>query len=117
VASIEEARLAYTQGDLRKGLAKYHDDPDSAFFGWNGIWLDPAFRGWRIDEEIASIGCPLLAIQGLDDVYGTLEQIRGIARRVPQTQLLELPACGHSPHRDKPVAVIAAVQRFIGAAA
>lgn len=35
-------------------------------------------------------------MQGLDDEYGTLEQIRGIARRVPQTRLLELPDCGHS---------------------
>jgi len=113
VTSIEQVRLAYEHGELRKGLAKYHDNPDSAFFGWNRIWLDPAFRHWSIEGEIATITCPLLAMQGLDDVYGTLEQIRGIARRVPQTQLLELPACGHSPHRDQPEAVIGAVQGFI----
>ncbi len=113
VASIAQARMAYLQGDLRRSLAKYHDDPDSAFWGWNGIWLDPAFRSWNIDDEIAAIGCPVLAIQGLDDVYGTLEQIHGIARRVPQTQLLELPACGHSPHRDQPQAVIDAVAAFM----
>ena len=113
VASIDMARTAYLGGDLKRGLAKYHDDPDSAFWGWNEVWLDPAFRGWTIEDEIAPIGCPLLAIQGLDDVYGTLEQIRGIARRVPQTQLLELPACGHSPHRDQPQAVIDAVVAFM----
>jgi pimeloyl-ACP methyl ester carboxylesterase len=62
---------------------------------------------------IASISCPLLAVQGLDDEYGTLEQIRGIARRLPQTELLELPNCGHSPHRDQPEALIAAVTAFI----
>ena len=60
--------------------------------------------------EIASIRCPLLAVQGLDDEYGTLEQIRGIARRVPHTELLELPDCGHSPHRDQPERLIAAVR-------
>ncbi|MFY9511945.1 MAG: alpha/beta hydrolase [Rubrivivax sp.] len=113
VASIEAARSAYEQGELKKGLARYHDDVDSAFWGWNRIWLDPAFRSWRIDGEISAIRCPLLAIQGLDDVYGTLEQIRGIARQVPGTQLLELPACGHSPHRDQPEAVIAAVRGFM----
>ncbi|MFM8631990.1 MAG: alpha/beta fold hydrolase, partial [Betaproteobacteria bacterium] len=53
--------------------------------------------------------CPLLAVQGLNDDYGSLEQIRGIARRLPQTQLLELANCGHSPHRDQPRALIKAV--------
>lgn len=113
VASIEKARDAYRDTDLRAKLARYHDDPDSAFHGWNGIWLDPAFRSWTIEEEICAIRCPLLAVQGLDDEYGTLEQIRGIARRVPQAQLLELPACGHSPHRDQPEALVAATRDFL----
>ena len=114
VRSIEKARDAYRQTDLPQKLARYHDDPDSAFWGWNDIWLAPAFRDWSIEDEIAAIRCPLLAIQGLDDEYGTLEQIRGIARRVPQAQLLEIPACGHSPHKDQPEVVIAAVKEFIG---
>ncbi len=113
VASIEKARIAYETTDLKQRLAKYHDDPDSAFHGWNRIWLHPPFRQWRIDDEIAAIGCPLLAVQGLDDEYGTLEQIRGIARRVPQTQLLELADCGHSPHKDQPETLIDVSARFI----
>ena len=114
VASIAQARDAYLGTDLRQRLARYHDDPDSAFWGWNDIWLHPPFRRWSIREEIGTIACPLLAIQGLDDEYGTLEQIRGIAQVVPQTRLLELPACAHSPHRDQPEAVISAVREFVG---
>ena len=113
VASIAQARQAYLDTDLRARLARHHDDPDSAFWGWNDIWLHPPFRTWTIESEIAAITGPLLAVQGLDDEYGTLEQIRGIARRVPQTQRLELPACGHSPHRDQPEALIAAATAFI----
>ena len=115
VVSIEKARSAYEQTDLRQRLARHHDDPDSAFWGWNGIWLDPAFRAWTIEAEVAAIRGPLLAMQGLDDEYGTLEQIRGIARRLPQAQLLEIPSCGHSPHRDQPQAVIDAAVAFIRA--
>lgn len=115
VASIEKARSAYETTDLRQRLARYHDDVDSAFWGWNRIWLHPPFRAWSIEGEIGTIACPLLAVQGLDDEYGTLEQIRGIARRVPQTRLLEMPDCGHSPHRDQPEALIRAVAEFLAA--
>ncbi|MBP6515300.1 MAG: alpha/beta hydrolase, partial [Steroidobacteraceae bacterium] len=116
VASIEQARVAYQDTDLRERLARYHDDPDSAFWGWNAIWLHPPFRDWSIEDEIGAIACPLLAVQGVDDEYGTLEQIRGIARRVPQTELLVLDDCGHSPQRDQPEALIAAAAAFIRAA-
>lgn len=113
VASIAQAREAYANTDLRARLARYHDDPDSAFRGWNDIWLHPDFRGWNIEAELEAIRCPLLAVQGVDDEYGTLAQIHGIAARVPGTTLLELPQCGHSPHRDQPERVIEAVQGFV----
>jgi pimeloyl-ACP methyl ester carboxylesterase len=115
VESIARTREVYLQTDLKQRLAKYHDDPDSAFWGWNDIWLHPPFKQWSIEEEIGSIAGPLLAIQGLDDEYGTLQQIRGIRERVPHTELLELPACAHSPHKDQPERVIAAARSFIQA--
>lgn len=113
VNSISKARTAYLETDLRQRLARHHDDPDSAFWGWNDIWLRPDFKHWSIEEEITAITCPLLAVQGLDDEYGTLEQIRGIARRLAQTRLLELADCGHSPHRDQPDRLITAITAFI----
>jgi len=113
LTSIAQARFAYERGELKKGLAKYHDDPDSAFWGWNRIWLDPAFKRFDISTAVRQLRCPLLAVQGLDDEYGTLEQIRGIRRLAPHTQLLELPACGHSPHRDQPEALIEAAAAFL----
>ena len=113
VSSIELARQAYLETDLRDRLAKYHDEPDSPFWGWNRIWLAPAFRSWSIEAEIASIRCPLLALQGRDDEYGTLRQVHGIAQRLPHTELLELANCAHSPHRDQPEKVIKAVTQFI----
>jgi pimeloyl-ACP methyl ester carboxylesterase len=113
LASIRLAREAYVNGGLRERLARYHADVDSAFWGWNDAWLDPAFRAWDIRAEMARIRVPLLAIQGEDDEYGSLEQIRGIARLAPHTRLLELPGCGHSPHRDQPVRVIEEAGRFI----
>ena len=113
VASIEQARMAYAQGSLKAGLAKYHDEPDSAFYGWNDVWLSPAFRSWNIEADIAGITAPLLAAQGVDDEYGTLAQIRRIPPAVPQAQLLEIAACGHSPHRHQPQVLTDAVAAFL----
>ncbi len=109
VASIEQARLAYLHSDLKQRLARHHADPDSAFWGWNNVWLSAAFRTWNITAELSAITCPVLAVQGLDDEYGSLAQIRGIRDALPHTQLLELAACGHSPHKDQPQAVMGAV--------
>ena len=113
LASIRRAREVYLSTDLKQKLARHHADPDSAFWGWNDIWLDPAFKAWNIETELAPITCPILAIQGEDDEYGTLAQIERIAHALAQTRLLVLPRCGHSPHRDQPEAVIAAAQQQI----
>ena len=113
VTSIEAARRAYDTGDLRARLARYHDDPDSAFRGWNDVWLDPAFRSWSIEAEVAAIACPVLAVQGHDDVYGTMAQIDGIAQRAPQARLVKLAQAGHSPHRDQPALLTEAVVAYL----
>jgi pimeloyl-ACP methyl ester carboxylesterase len=114
--SIRQAREAYVSGDLRRKLERYHHDVDSAFWGWNDIWLSPSFPAWTIEALLPSIECPVLAIQGYDDPYGTMEQIDGIARRTRKTELLKLDRCGHSPHRDQPDHVISATLRFLAAA-
>jgi len=112
VKSIALAKEAYENTELRQRLARYHSDVDSAFWGWNRIWLAPEFRSWSIDNELATITCPVLAIQGLNDEYGTLAQIRHIQHHVPHTQLLEIESCGHSPHRDQPQALTDACVQF-----
>jgi pimeloyl-ACP methyl ester carboxylesterase len=113
VENIEKARLAYQTTNLRERLQRYHADVDSAFWGWNRIWLDPAFRSWNIEAQLPQIHCPVLAIQGDQDEYGTMDQIASIARSVVGARTLALARCGHSPHRDQPDAVIAAASRFI----
>ena len=113
VRAIEAARQAFETGPLRSRLAPFHADVDGAFWQWNDIWLSPEFRSYDIRQEIAAIRAPLLAIQGEDDPYGSLAQIDDIAARVPQTRLLKLPRCGHSPHRDQAQAVCEAIEAFL----
>ncbi|MCE2971234.1 MAG: alpha/beta hydrolase [Burkholderiales bacterium] len=111
---IRTARAAWNEGKLRDKLSRLHTDPDGAFFGWNDGWLSPEFRDWNIERELEFIRCTVLAIQGYDDEYATMEQLdriaAGLARgAAPPCELLKLDACGHAPQRDQPQAVLAAI--------
>ncbi len=84
------------------------------FRGWNDVWLSPEFRSWNIEEFLPGISCPILAIQGADDQYGTLAQLDAIERQVKGPfERLVLSQCGHSPHRDQEKATREAMARFI----
>jgi pimeloyl-ACP methyl ester carboxylesterase len=114
ITSIADAKEAYLNDNLREKLGRYHANVDSAFWGWNDVWLLPEFQLWNIEKYLPAIICPVLAIQGEDDAYGTMEQIDIIGRKVKQVDLLKLPRCGHSPHIDQPLAVLKAVAAFVG---
>jgi pimeloyl-ACP methyl ester carboxylesterase len=117
VASIELARQAYEAGDLRSRLERHHgSNVDGAFRGWNGIWLDPAFRAWDIQAALPSLKVPTLLIQGADDEYGTLAQVEAAEKAIagPLTTVV-LPRCRHSPHRDQPEATVEAIAAFVQA--
>ena len=103
VASIAAIGQAYRTTSLREKMARHHTDADATFFGWNDIWLSPAFRSWSILDCLPSISAPALAIQGGNDEYGTLEQLTLLASGSGgKTDRLVLAGCGHSPHRDRP---------------
>jgi len=113
IASIAQARVAYAQGDFRARLGRHHDDVDGAFRGWNEVWLNPAFRDWSIEEYLPRIECPVLAIQGEDDEYGTMEQVDRIGRAIPHARILKLARCGHSAHREQAEDVLEAIRGFV----
>ncbi len=113
IAAITQARDAFQRGSLRERLARFHADVDGAFWQWNDIWLSEDFRAFDIRAECRHITAPLLAIQGVDDPYGTMAQIDQIAAHAPHTRLLKLPDCGHSPHKDQPLAVNTAIGEFL----
>lgn len=116
--SIAEAREAYAQpgSPLREGLARYHDNVDVAFYGWNDAWLDPGFQTWNLEGFVPGIRCPVLLLQGRQDQYGTSAQIKAIEQALPDTtrqQTVWLDKCRHSPHRDQPDKAVQAIQDFI----
>ncbi len=113
IASIAAAKVAFETTDLPRKLARHHADVESAFRGWNDIWLDPRFRAWNLEDELANITEPILLLQGEDDEYGTQAQLRSIETRVENVTTVLLERCGHSPHRDRTEAVLDAVAAFV----
>jgi pimeloyl-ACP methyl ester carboxylesterase len=115
VESIRKARDGFEPSGLAARLAKYHRDPVKTFHLWADAWLDPAFLAWNIEEYLPGIACPVLALQGVDDEYGTMEQLERIRRGVRgPCELVKLAACGHAPFREQPQATLDALTRFIG---
>ena len=113
VQAITQARQAYEAGDLRERLQRFHADVDCAFWQWNDIWLSPAFRRFDIRSECRHIQAPILAIQGQDDPYGSLQQLHDIEPTRGPFSRLVLPQCGHSPHRDQPDQVNQRIVEFL----
>jgi len=115
VDSIKSARTQYERHNLRDRLEKYHGtNTKFAFRGWNDVWLHPDFMQWNIEEYLPGIEVPMLAIQGVDDQYGTAAQIEAIAAKTgPRTQTLLLPDCRHAPHEEQEQETLEAMQGFI----
>lgn len=112
IRAIEAAREAYLSGHLRERLARFHNDVDNAFWQWNDVWLSEAFRSFDIRATCAQIRCPVLALQGVDDPYGTLQQIDDI-NPADAIQRVAIAQCGHSPHRDQPQITLASIVDFL----
>ena len=114
IAAIAEAKKAYAETDLRAKLAKWHADVDSAFLGWNGAWLDPAFRQWDITEKLAYIRVPVLLVQGEDDQYGTVKQLEVAQQECYcPVEVALLKGAKHTPQREAPDVTLKTISDFV----
>jgi len=114
VESLVAAKQAFETTDLPQKLARHHRDPSKMFYGWNDMWLATVFRDWNIENFLPAIKCPLLAIQGHEDEYGSMAQVDAIARQTGgPVELLKLEHCGHSPQQDQPEIVAGAIAEFV----
>jgi pimeloyl-ACP methyl ester carboxylesterase len=113
LGEIARVRDGFEASGLGPRLARYHRDPARTFHSWADAWLSDAFRQWNIEAEVAAIACPLLAIQGEDDQYGSALQIERLLQLRPHAKALMLPGCRHSPHAEQPAVVLAALAGFV----
>jgi pimeloyl-ACP methyl ester carboxylesterase len=87
---------------------------DVAFWGWNGVWLNPEFRAWNIEELLPAIEVPVLILQGDQDEYGTWKQVEAIQRQAGgPVEAVAIPDCGHAPHREHPDRILREMADFV----
>jgi pimeloyl-ACP methyl ester carboxylesterase len=115
VEGIRKAVTAFGKEGLREKLARFHGpNTDAVFWGWADIWLSPEFRSWNIESCLKGVACPVLAIQGRDDEYGTPAQVEAIVKGAGgRADALLIEGCGHVPHFQAPGQVLSAIIRFI----
>lgn len=114
IASIAKVRGEYREGPLRERLARYHRDPDMAFYGWCDSWLNPGFRHFDITGCVPAIEVPILGLQGAVDPYGTDEQLLTLQRlaRTP-CEIAFIKGAHHSPHLEAKDDTISRIAQFI----
>ncbi len=95
-------------------LARYHGDRTPwVLDAWIGTWLSPVFADWNLDRPLAGLRCPVLAVHGELDEYGSTHHPRRIADG--RGKALILPGVGHVPHREAEGALVAAIEDFLAA--
>jgi pimeloyl-ACP methyl ester carboxylesterase len=114
IESIKAIGSDFSGGELKRQLSRYHRDVDETFSGWSNIWLNPEFRSWNIEEYLPRIKQPVLLLQGEEDQYGTLEQVKRIENGVSgSVRTVILQECGHDPHVDQPGRTIEEISKFV----
>ncbi len=110
---IRAAMHQFETTDLAQKLSRYHGDKTSALFdAWTRTWTAPFFRSWNMEHLLPAIACPVLAVQGADDEFGTPAQLDAIASGAGAETLL-MQGFGHNPHKEDPMATIRVVQDFL----
>lgn len=115
VAGIEHAKRQFQDPAQFARLSRYHGDKARwVLDAWTGTWLSPAFANWSLFDVLPQVICPVLAVHGESDEYGSHRFPESIAERArgPSSALI-LENCGHIPHREQPEALLDAVDRFL----
>lgn len=117
LAAIREARTQLRSPERIARLARYHGDKARwVLDAWTETWLAPEFAGWMLDPELRRLPCPVLAIHGDDDEYGSVAFPHRIASLPPTPgKAVIVDHCGHVPHREKPEVVLQTVTTFLAA--
>lgn len=114
VEGIRAAQISFEDPEQLQKLAKRHGERTPwVLDAWIQVWLSPEFADWSLDPHLAQVRCPVLAIHGDRDEYGSEAFPRRIASGVSgPVQMILLEDCGHVPHRERPEEILRLIEVF-----
>jgi pimeloyl-ACP methyl ester carboxylesterase len=114
LASIRAARDSFRDPAQFEKLVRWHGERAAwVLAAWTDVWLSPQFAGFSLLPRLSEVTCPVLAIHGDRDEYGSTAFPRSIAAGVAgPSELAILSDCGHLPHREQREQVLQRVRSF-----
>lgn len=115
IQGIQVAKEKFKDPAAVNKLKKLHGEKVQwVLNAWIDVWLSKDFVGWSLESDLPKVKCPLLAIHGEKDEYGSIKFPEMISSFVGGESQMELiPDCGHVPHREKRELVLALVSSFL----
>lgn len=116
-ASIAVAKTQFADEQQFQRLVRYHgDNARWVLEAWTETWLHPGFASWSLADTLPRVRCPVLAIHGTEDEYGSNRHPQMIAELSSGPARAEILAnTGHVPHRERPEKVLDLISGFLAA--
>lgn len=112
---IEAAMERFAKPEAMARLEKWHG-PRAGWIldAWFEVWRAPDYQDWSMTETLPGVRCPVLAIHGDQDEFGSvafLELIRD--RSGGPVEVVVMEGCGHMPQRERREETLALVKEFL----
>jgi pimeloyl-ACP methyl ester carboxylesterase len=114
--AIAMAAEKFKNPDELKKLERFHGAKAAwVVRAWTETWLSPAFASWSLkDDVLPRVTCPLLALHGELDEYGSTDFPDSFANDISGPgRAIVIPQCGHVPHREQESVVVGLIRDFI----
>lgn len=115
IEGIEQAKLMFSNAEQFGRLTRWHGEKAKwVLSAWTETWLNESFKKWHLHTAINRLVCPILAIHGDNDEYGSsafLEQIVQLSAGRATKRLLK--NCGHMPHKEQESIVLREITSFL----
>ncbi len=117
LAGIREAKSGFQDPARFARLARHHGEKARwVLDAWTETWLAPAFRDWSLADALPQVACPVLALHGEHDEFGTPRHPDIIARLAAGPARVEIiGGAFHVPHREQPALVLRLASDFLAA--
>lgn len=113
-AGLLEAKRLFEDERALSRLEKYHGEKAKwVLDAWLGTWLAPSFAAWSLNDVLPAVTCPVLAIHGALDEYGSSRHPETIAEHAGgPARVRILAGTYHVPHKERPDEIAGLVAAF-----